>query len=213
MSRHSLSGRAGSTSSSRTTSARQNAGGAILPTARLSIRAPAYPLLNPTSRRLKPRRVFLIVLSLSVGIFFWRKTGEWARQAELEDLEEKCRLYPWMAKCVGGAWAVQDPFEGLHFEKEGGHLFYPAHSASEDDTAIPPNQPHPIHLLISDAKRDWSKKVSRQSRTVREAVEEYERRYGMRPPKGFGAWFEFAQANNFVLGACLPPVSNLHFRI
>ncbi|KAL8293575.1 hypothetical protein RQP46_000276 [Phenoliferia psychrophenolica] len=205
MARQSLSGR------SAPLSARASGSAAIplLPTARAapSIRVPAAP--NPNSAfsasRFRPRgrRPLLIALSLAVGVIFWIKSGEWSSSGGSDGLtaeeQERCRLYPWVAKCVGGDWGNRDPFEGLHFEKEGGHIFYPAHSASEEESAVPPNQPHPIHLLISDAKRDWNKKLARQSKTVREAVEEYEQRYKMRPPKGFTKWFEFAQANNFLL--------------
>lgn len=75
-------------------------------------------------------------------------------------------------------------------------MFYPGHNAPtaavdtavEEDGAPPvdeiPPQPHPIHLLMDRARRDWDKKLARQSKTLREAVEEYEHRYGRRPPKG-----------------------------
>ena len=71
-------------------------------------------------------------------------------------------------------------------------MYYPGHATTErklDNGAVEevdyvPPQPHPIHLLVDKAKRDWDKKVKRQSQTLQEAVEEYERRYGRRPPKG-----------------------------
>lgn len=62
-----------------------------------------------------------------------------------------------------------------------------------------PEQPHPIWLLIDSARRLWARKLARQSKTLREAVEEYEHRYGRRPPKGFGDWYYFAKANNFIM--------------
>lgn len=54
---------------------------------------------------------------------------------------------------------------------------------------------HPIPKLMADARRAFDDKVKRQSKTLVQAVEEYERRYGRRPPKGFDQWFEFAQEN------------------
>lgn len=33
--------------------------------------------------------------------------------------------------------------------------------------------------------------LSNQSRTLKEAVAEYKRRYGIPPPKGFEAWWKF----------------------
>ncbi|KAM0752829.1 hypothetical protein T439DRAFT_323438 [Meredithblackwellia eburnea MCA 4105] len=182
----------------------------LLPTTRqLSIRSPALiPHGSPYSssysfRPPKPRRALLITAALSLALFLWSKTSSspWTRSRgpfSPQELE-KCRLYPWMAACMSSPWGDDDPFEGLHYEKEFGHMFYPAHSASEEETAIPPNQPHPIHLLMNDARRDWGRKVARQSGSIREAVQEYERRYKMRPPKLFAEWFEFAKANNFIL--------------
>lgn len=99
---------------------------------------------------------------------------------------------------------------------------YPGHLApsaavdtvAEDDSSRPsaetpgqahpnhpqiPEQPHPIHLLMDGARRLWEKKLGRQSKSLREATEEYEHRYGRRPPKGFADWYFFAKANNFVM--------------
>jgi len=55
---------------------------------------------------------------------------------------------------------------------------------------------HPIPHLMDDAERRFRKRLSRQSRSLRAAVAEYKRRYGRNPPKGFDAWWRFAQENN-----------------
>lgn len=55
---------------------------------------------------------------------------------------------------------------------------------------------HPIPDLMDDAERRFRALLSRQSRSLRAAVKEYKRRYGRNPPKGFDAWWHFAQANN-----------------
>ena len=47
---------------------------------------------------------------------------------------------------------------------------------------------HPIRDLISNATREWEKKLARQSKTLEQAVREYRRRHGRRPPKGFDDW-------------------------
>lgn len=47
---------------------------------------------------------------------------------------------------------------------------------------------HPIVSLMAQARRNWAEKVGRQSRNYDEAVEEYRRRYGREPPRGFRAW-------------------------
>ena len=38
------------------------------------------------------------------------------------------------------------------------------------------------------AEKEWEAKRKRQSRSLDEAVEEYERRYKRAPPKGFDEW-------------------------
>lgn len=52
---------------------------------------------------------------------------------------------------------------------------------------------HPIALLIQNAEREFETVRVRQSRTLAKAVDEYQRRYKMRPPPHFDKWFEFAQ--------------------
>lgn len=47
---------------------------------------------------------------------------------------------------------------------------------------------HPIYDLIERAEKEWEEKHKRQSKTLDEAVEEYERRYKRAPPKGFDVW-------------------------
>ncbi|ORX37296.1 glycosyl transferase family 90-domain-containing protein [Kockovaella imperatae] len=59
--------------------------------------------------------------------------------------------------------------------------------------------PHPIPLLLSVGEKKWEDLLSRQSTTLEEAVEEYTRRYGRRPPKGFDIWWDFAEVFNLVL--------------
>lgn len=48
--------------------------------------------------------------------------------------------------------------------------------------------PHPIFELIRRAEKDWEEKLSRASKTLAGAVEEYRRRYKRDPPKGFDLW-------------------------
>ncbi|WVQ85782.1 hypothetical protein IAT38_007949 [Cryptococcus sp. DSM 104549] len=58
---------------------------------------------------------------------------------------------------------------------------------------------HPIYQLIHDARAEWDKKVERQSRTLKEAVEEYKRRYKRAPPKGFDKWWAYVCEHNVPL--------------
>ena len=52
---------------------------------------------------------------------------------------------------------------------------------------------HPIPRLMQEAEVKYKKKLGSQSKTLKAAVMEYKRRYRRPPPKGFDAWWEFAQ--------------------
>ncbi|KAK3304660.1 uncharacterized protein B0T15DRAFT_418913 [Chaetomium strumarium] len=56
-------------------------------------------------------------------------------------------------------------------------------------------QEHPVETLIRNAQADFEQMLQRQSKTYPDAVHEYQRRYGVEPPPGFQAWYEFAAAN------------------
>ncbi|KAG8902063.1 F-actin-capping protein subunit alpha [Tulasnella sp. 403] len=59
------------------------------------------------------------------------------------------------------------------------------------DSRRPPR--HPFHDLIEQAEQRW------QSRSLKEAVVEYRRRYGREPPLGFDSWFRMAVEKNVIL--------------
>lgn len=58
---------------------------------------------------------------------------------------------------------------------------------------------HPIPKLMADAQEAFERKVKSQSKTLREAVAEYRRRYKRDPPKGFDEWWEFAQEHKAIM--------------
>ncbi|WWC86254.1 uncharacterized protein L201_001127 [Kwoniella dendrophila CBS 6074] len=62
-----------------------------------------------------------------------------------------------------------------------------------------PKAPHPIYKLISHSKQLWNKKLNKQSKTLKQAVDEYRRRYERNPPKGFERWWAYAEKNNVQL--------------
>ncbi|KUI68520.1 Beta-1,2-xylosyltransferase 1 [Cytospora mali] len=51
---------------------------------------------------------------------------------------------------------------------------------------------HPVEILHQEAIKDFQDLLSRQSRTVDEAIEEYTERYGRSPPPGFNKWAKYA---------------------
>lgn len=48
---------------------------------------------------------------------------------------------------------------------------------------------HPVIELIERAEKEWQGKHERASKTLSEAVAEYQRRYKRLPPKGFDDWY------------------------
>ena len=58
---------------------------------------------------------------------------------------------------------------------------------------------HPIPKLMADAREKYDALLAKQSKSLSQAVEEYERRYGMSPPKGFDLWYQFAVDNGAVI--------------
>jgi hypothetical protein len=63
------------------------------------------------------------------------------------------------------------------------------HYRSDGLLEVNPNGPHPIFELIRNAEAEWEAKLSRSSKTLAQAVAEYERRYRRPPPLGFDDWF------------------------
>lgn len=54
---------------------------------------------------------------------------------------------------------------------------------------VNPNGPHPIFELIENAEAEWEAKLASSSKTLTQAVAEYQRRYKRLPPLGFDDWF------------------------
>ncbi|GAA5858013.1 hypothetical protein JCM1840_001002 [Sporobolomyces johnsonii] len=71
-------------------------------------------------------------------------------------------------------------------------------SASSASTG-PTDRLHPIAHLISRAEDEWEEMLRRQSQTLEQAVQEYQRRYKMKPPVGFDSWWRYAMQNRVVL--------------
>jgi len=54
--------------------------------------------------------------------------------------------------------------------------------------AVNPKGKHPIYELIRTSETQWKRKVDKQSKTLKQAVKEYRRRYKRAPPKHFDVW-------------------------
>ncbi|KAI6142649.1 glycosyltransferase family 90 protein [Pisolithus tinctorius] len=84
--------------------------------------------------------------------------------------------------------------------------YHPWNSAPEEHTYTPdgllivnPNGPHPIFELIRNAENEWNAKLQRASKTLEEAVVEYERRYKRPPPLGFDKWWDYVVKHDVLL--------------
>ncbi|GAA6061952.1 hypothetical protein JCM10212_001994 [Sporobolomyces blumeae] len=79
----------------------------------------------------------------------------------------------------------------------------PSLSSSDRSASTPSSGPmdrlHPIQYLIEKAEEEWDEMLRRQSQTLQQAVEEYERRYKMKPPVGFDSWWRYAMENRVIL--------------
>lgn len=85
-----------------------------------------------------------------------------------------------------------------HIEERAGaeHEFSPTgHLLLSED----PSASHPIPELLAYGEERWKKLLDGQSRSLAEAVAEYQRRYKRAPPKGFDAWWAFAKRNKVLL--------------
>ena len=92
-----------------------------------------------------------------------------------------------------------EPFVNkMVYHPTNGYLLLPDPSKPNAVKAIMEEQ-HPILELIANAEKKWDELVARQSKTLKEAVQEYKRRYMRNPPKGFEKWWDYAVKNNIVL--------------
>lgn len=58
---------------------------------------------------------------------------------------------------------------------------------------------HPIPKLMADAEVKFRDRLSRQSKTLPQAVAEYQRRFKRDPPRGFDDWWKFVQDNGVLM--------------
>ncbi|KAL2438941.1 hypothetical protein ABEF95_015048 [Exophiala dermatitidis] len=79
-------------------------------------------------------------------------------------------------------------------EESAASLFHGHHAHEENQPLLPASSLlHPIHQLVTEAESEFQTVRARQSRSLRDAVAEYRRRYKMPPPPHFDKWFAFAQ--------------------
>ncbi|KZO99351.1 glycosyltransferase family 90 protein [Calocera viscosa TUFC12733] len=86
----------------------------------------------------------------------------------------------------------------------------PAHTRAQEELeehfwlpngllAVNPYGRHPIYDLVRQAEEEWAEKLRTQSRTLEQAVGEYRRRYGRKPPRGFDKWWTYVERHKVQL--------------
>lgn len=107
-----------------------------------------------------------------------------------------------VAVCVvfmqAGLWAgrkqVQNNFPDNSLVSTGKDLI----SFMKSDTR-PKVKEHPIPKLMAEAEANFRNLLSRQSKTLEEAVHEYKKRYNRDPPQGFDHWWQFVRDNDVLM--------------
>jgi hypothetical protein len=87
------------------------------------------------------------------------------------------------ASPLGDSGEAEKPIMGGMKKTFGRHLW-----RSDGLLEVNPQGRHPIYDLVDKAKKKWQGKLARQSKTLKEAVREYKRRYHRDPPLGFDRW-------------------------
>ena len=158
----------------------------------LSSALQASPHLNQLTKAIalkshKKRFIFIIV-SISLILFYYWTPSQGGVREQIEGVElnsKECKFLTWRKKCQ--STVAEEDLSPVDYEIKAGQLFYPGTLELEGDFTGEqeiPAQAHPIHLLMEQAQKNWTEKVNKQSKTLHEAVAEYEKRYGMRPPRG-----------------------------
>ncbi|KAJ7171152.1 glycosyl transferase family 90-domain-containing protein [Mycena filopes] len=85
------------------------------------------------------------------------------------------------------SWLKKDAAKN---KEHGQHIYHPNGLLYVD-----PGGAHPIPDLIARAEAQWARKLAGASTSLRQAAEEYTRRYARLPPKGFDLWWGYASAH------------------
>ena len=72
----------------------------------------------------------------------------------------------------------------------------PWHSNEKPEAPIDPVDNHPISALMAEADKRWRKYEENRSKSFRDTVRNYRRRYGRHPPPGFTDWYKYARKRN-----------------
>ena len=72
----------------------------------------------------------------------------------------------------------------------------PWHADETVDVPLDPIDNHPIAALMQEADKAFRRYEDERSKSFRETVHKYRRRYGRHPPPGFKEWYKYARKKN-----------------
>ena len=72
----------------------------------------------------------------------------------------------------------------------------PWHSNEKPEAPMDPTDNHPISALMAEAEKNWRKYEDNRSKSFRDTVKNYRRKYGRHPPPGFTDWYKYARKRN-----------------
>jgi hypothetical protein len=101
-------------------------------------------------------------------------------------------VQPWQTSILTTATVTileqETATQNVDFQQEVEEPLQPHVFRSDGLLEVNPNGRHPMYDLIERAEAGWAEKLKMQSKSLDEAVLEYERRYHRAPPKGFDDW-------------------------
>jgi hypothetical protein len=132
-----------------------------------------------------------------------RPTSESEADERLEDVIEDLLLHgdpdePRIDDGDGGK-LTKSPDHDHAIGEEAGNAAKHTYDSSSGLLTVNPDAAHPIFELTRRAEERWASKLSRQSKTLPEAVREYQRRYGRPPPAGFDRWWAYVAEHDVQL--------------
>ncbi|KAG8923150.1 F-actin-capping protein subunit alpha [Tulasnella sp. 417] len=155
-------------------------------------------VLAPTSRRSWRRftRVLIFIIFALVSLYYFLnseddQTSAWA-DGEPETATQRPKFRKPKKPTPRHEWTE------LWEAKPDGKLVVPIDEKGNAISKIGFTR-HPLLDLVEEAEKKWKDTLRRQSKTLGEAVREYERRYGRHPPQGFDDWYRFATEKGVVL--------------
>jgi hypothetical protein len=148
------------------------------------------------------RRFFLLLLTLFASLFAFfalfphNSSSSQSYTSTLPPLDTPARRLLYGPQ-PGGVCSFEPPTYGLSSRERQllargrpkgstDHLGYRGVQGEGDGKVV-----HPLLGLLKDGEDEFEAMVSRRSETREQAVREYKRRHGRKPPRGFGEWWDY----------------------